>query len=318
MDLVNVHKENGHAQNIHVQVNKMKHLFMWNGRNVLYLISNIKFIIFITATCSVFGDPHYKTFDGKMFDFQGRCNHVMVTDKCGDVDKETIRIEVNTMSCGEQQVTCAKEITAIIHDTKFILRRGMKKAIIEKQENSTQPDHFKVFNFAGSYVHIVTDYGISLMWDNGTRLYVNADPKLSDSLCGLCGNFDGNEANDFTTFQGDVTGSSVIFGDSWKSEDSCPLTKEIFDTCKERPHRHDPSKAECAIIKSDKFKACHKLVNPVPYYERCVFDVCGCDKIGDCDCVCDAVGAYQKECQDEGVFIEWRKGHHICGMTHYI
>ena len=248
-----------------------------------------------------------------MFDFQGRCKHVMVTDKCAEnfSTEEKIHIEVNSMSCGSQDVTCAKEIIAKIYGTTFILKKGTKKAEIVSSEESISD--YEVYNFAGSYVHIITNHGLSLMWDNGTRLYITADSKLSGKLCGLCGNFDGNEANDFVTFQGDVTGSSLMFGNSWRSNDFCPLAKDVFDTCKSRPHRLDPSKRECSIIKSDKFKSCHSLVNPIPYYDRCVFDVCGCDQIGDCDCVCDAVAAYQKECQDEGVFVDWRKGHQICG-----
>ena len=44
--------------------------------------------------------------------------------------------------------------------------------------------------------------GLTIMWDVGTRVYVKLEPRFKSQVCGLCGNFDGNALNDFTTRQG--------------------------------------------------------------------------------------------------------------------
>ncbi|CAM2115403.1 unnamed protein product [Caretta caretta] len=48
-------------------------------------------------------------------------------------------------------------------------------------------------------------------------------------------------------------------------------------------------------------------INPMPYYESCVSDFCGCDSVGDCECFCTSVAAYSRSCNRVGVCIDWRR-----------
>jgi hypothetical protein len=37
-----------------------------------------------------------------------------------------------------------------------------------------------------------------------------------------------------------------------------------------------------------------------------MFDTCGCDLGGDCECLCTAIATYAQECNIHGVPIKWR------------
>ncbi len=43
-----------------------------------------------------------------------------------------------------------------------------------------------------------------------------------------------------------------------------------------------------------------------PYIAACEYDSCGCNRGGDCECLCAAIAAYVRMCNRAGVHIKWR------------
>eukprot|EP00795_Rhopilema_esculentum_P014538 gene14538-5605_t len=254
--------------------------------------------------CSAYGDPHYTSFDGKKFMFQGSCEYVMVQDFCNGKNG-TFRVQTQNVVCGSTGVTCAKDITVQVGDTVLQMERG--KEITAKPEVGalTMTAKYDIVS-SGIYTILVTDIGLSVIWDGGTTVYVSLSPTYKGKTCGLCGNFNGDRADDFQTPENDVSVLATSFGDSWSTQQNCPNAQDPPNACVFHKNRAPWAHKQCNILNKEPFIQCHEAVNPKPYFDACFLDTCSCDLGGDCECLCTAVSAYASECSKQGVHIRWR------------
>ncbi|XP_076800960.1 uncharacterized protein LOC143445613 isoform X3 [Clavelina lepadiformis] len=259
------------------------------------------------GVCSAYGDPHYETFDKERYEFHGDCTYVLAEDFCED-GVGSFRITVENVPCSSGGVTCTKAVKLTLFDTVIHLIRGFQPIISKNPfPNHGMPKaEFRVVK-AGLFLIVKTKIGLTLFWDVGTRVYVKLEPKYKHEVCGLCGNFDGNAHNDFKTRQGEIESAANLFGDSWKAFSTCPSSEEEpIHPCTVNPQRVDWAKFSCRILMEHPFSECHAQVDPTAYYDSCIWDSCGCDRGGDCECYCTAVAAYVRECNDQDVHIRWR------------
>ncbi|XP_075924085.1 uncharacterized protein LOC116943709 [Petromyzon marinus] len=276
------------------------------------------------GVCSVYGDPHYKTFDGRAYDFQGNCQYVLartiyslidysslnLTDM-GDVDNDGFVLTVENVPCGSSGVTCTKNI-----GLKYWRAHNgdIFKIDLVRGKNVVDPTGNFIIRRAGLYLFVDTPIGVSIQWDYSTRLYIRLHPKYMGLVEGLCGNFNGDQNDDFVTpAAGPPEEMPNIFGDSWKVHAYCAPAVVINDTCLTHPHRAAWSQRKCGVLRSSLFADCQGVVAVAPYVDRCLYDACGCDSGGDCECLCTAIAAYAYECSANGVPIEWRSDE-LCPM----
>ncbi|XP_076592712.1 mucin-5B-like [Chaetodon auriga] len=249
------------------------------------------------ATCQLYGDGHYITFDYWRFDFNGQCEYTLLEDYCG-TGHGSFRIITENVPCGDKGFTCSKSIKIFLEDSEFQLK---DETFIIVKGGSQNVQEQKM----GLFLVIKINPGILLMWDQKTSISIKLSAKFQGQVCGLCGNFDGNSKNDFTTRSQEIVADVQEFGNSWKMS-NCPFPKETTNPCKSNPFRAAWAQAQCNVIYSDTFKSCHMQVDPVPYFDSCKKDSCACDYGGDCECLCTALAAYAKACNEAGSCIRWR------------
>ncbi|XP_035688751.1 SCO-spondin-like [Branchiostoma floridae] len=256
------------------------------------------------GVCIASGDPHYITFDGKSFSFQGGCNYILSKD----LVTNEFAITAENVPCGTSGVTCTKSVTIIIGSTVISLVRGRKVTVNDvpilppKAYNGTG----LVIHKSGIYVIVSSVIGLEVKWDGQTRVYVKLDPVFEGKVGGLCGNYDGNAENDFTARQGGVESVAHMFADTWRVSTSCMETEPpTMHPCKSSA-RETYAKKMCGVLTGPMFEPCHSVVPYEMYYAWCVYDSCGCDYGGFCECMCTAISLYAQMCSDNGIYIRWR------------
>ncbi|CAM5083901.1 unnamed protein product [Natator depressus] len=260
------------------------------------------------ATCLAFGDPHYRTFDGRALHFQGTCTYVLAQD----CQREDFSIHVTNDDRGRPGVAWTKEVTVRVGDTVVQLLQDWLVRVdgqvvtlpflkephlyIERQTNT---------------VLLNTNIGVKVLWSGRSQLEVSVPGTYKGHTCGLCGNFNGHPQDDARLRSGQLARSEAAFGNSWRvlsgngTGGPCADGRDV-DPCKEAGYRaRKEANARCKVLKSGAFEPCHPLVPPEPFFAACVYDLCACGA-GAEPCLCDALEAYAALCRQAGLALRWR------------
>ncbi|KAG8439516.1 hypothetical protein GDO86_005641, partial [Hymenochirus boettgeri] len=264
------------------------------------------------AECSVVGDAHFTTFDGRYFTFLGTCQYILVKG----TGKEKFTITVQKASCDQNfDQTCIQSITLVIDEDinkqVTLLRDG------EIQYGSNQGfilnGDVEVRNLSSMFIQVKTKFGIRIQFAKaGDRLYIKASTAWKRRTMGLCGTFNGNLRDDFLSPAGMIEGTPQLHANAWKISSACltPMNIPIVDPCD--INIQNVGYAEhCNVINQDLFAPCHTYVSPGLYYQLCRFDACKCGS----NCLCNALAHYAYICNKHGVTVHFRSQVSFCGVV---
>ncbi|XP_076799666.1 uncharacterized protein LOC143444348 isoform X2 [Clavelina lepadiformis] len=262
------------------------------------------------GNCMAFGDPHYRTFDGRMVHFQGTCRYLMTSDCM----KGHFRIEVENSNRGGSYgaVTWTDKVFITIASHKVVLNSEYNVSINGtdiRQLPILIPPHLFIGK-SGNQILLNSHIGVQVLWNAAQRhLEVFVPGTYKRRTCGLCGNFNNYPQDDLRLRNARMTSSEVVFGNNWKiagrNIPACPDVEDV-DPCESLTYaQRKRVNNACKVIRSELFSACHQVVNPEMYFSACLHDVCAC---GDNNrfCLCDALEAYAAQCRRSGVVVRWR------------
>lgn len=294
------------------------------------------------AQCGASGDPHYRTFDGAHYSFQGQCEYRLVGTAChvsgAYGDSKSFEVQVrNSKRPYSVTVTEAAAVNLpdigvveLLRDRTLLNGVAMDDTVVRLcpagttdsgvDNDSPSPGCAIITHHNSGRWRVNIKYeaqgrtfGAEVQWSRGSRIRVTLSHELEDGVCGLCGDFDDDRANDksFASQHGYwLAGSTNL--------------PSLFTTVLERPGAeseciagststtapgHTTTQAPCVALdaieqsRADSmcniisdvegpYAACHEKVDPADFVADCLFDVCALGA----DIGCDTIMAYEQAC----------------------
>ncbi|XP_038420414.1 mucin-6-like [Canis lupus familiaris] len=264
--------------------------------------------------CSLEGGSFVTTFDARPYRFHGTCTYILLQspqlpdgaslvasyDKSGYSHSETALAAIIYMS---------REDKIVISQDEVFTHNGNTKWLPYKTRNIT------VFRQTSTHIQMTTTFGLELViqLEPVFQAYITIGPQFRGQTRGLCGTFNGDTTDDFMASTGIVEGTASLFVDSWRTG-NCPASLEReTDPCSMSQLNKVCAETHCSVLvrNGSVFEKCHAMVNPRPFYKRCVYQACNYEKT--ILHVCAALSDYARVCATRGILLrDWRNSVDNC------
>uniref|UniRef100_A0A803JSD6 Zonadhesin n=1 Tax=Xenopus tropicalis TaxID=8364 RepID=A0A803JSD6_XENTR len=265
---------------------------------------------FTFGECTIYGDPHYYSFDKMTHHFMGVCTYTLAKFCSNSSSLPYFNVEAKNEHRGNPSVSWVQKVMVEVYDYHItivkdepnrVLLNGIWKTLPISLRNGTL-----TVERSGRYILVETDFKLTVSYDTDHTVEVKVPTIYFNQTCGICGNLNNDYNDEYLMPNGQQAQDSHQFGNSWKVDDDDPTCTPVPPPPICPPEKEESYKSEAfcgpLISKDSPFQVCHSVINPDAFFESCVFDLC---VIGD-DFLCTALESYAGACQRAGVKIQWR------------
>ncbi|PAA86063.1 hypothetical protein BOX15_Mlig010037g1 [Macrostomum lignano] len=261
--------------------------------------------------CRAFGDGYYVSFDGRAFRYYAGSLETLL------LQLPQLRVATRSVACGSSRPSvCARLVKIRLAGGDEI--RVLQGRIIAGLRHVDGEAVVLTATAALGGLHFLR-IGVSIVWDRGTRLTINAArPRSGQPIGGLCGNFNGDATDDYRTPGGLLALSPDEFGRSWtlESDYAQPIPESEYDQgCLKSRENFDWSFARCGLLRDQRgpFGRCLSVLNEDRLeflHDACLREACRCRRTvkdaANCDGLCNLMAAAADECAGLNVTVDWR------------
>ena len=229
----------------------------------------IMIVFSATGVCTVFGDPHYRTFDGKIYNFQGPCKYLLAEDEVGKMFSIRVRNDART----SPWFTWTRMLSVYLGGTKIGLHQRLVVKVDRKRvklpfKNSAEYSIVR----SGNNVIFEAALGVKITWDGDSFVEVSVSSRFKRRMSGLCGNYNGLATDDMMGRDHRLYFDGEQFGTTWRvgSQAACTIDQQFKQNgtlCRIDPIRKKRARRACSLLLGPIFSPCRKKVNVKQYYK---------------------------------------------------
>ncbi|KFV50302.1 Mucin-2, partial [Tyto alba] len=272
--------------------------------------------------CTGWGDPHYMTFDGLYYSYQGNCTYVLVEEIDKKVDN--FGVYIDNYHCDTRDVVSCPRTLIVRHETQEVRIATVKpnslqvEVTVNRQTVALPYKKFGLSIYESGINRVVEIPELKMnVTYNGLSFSIRMPYSLfGNNTQGQCGTCNNNTADDCMLPNGNIAQNCETMADHWQvvdpSKPQCSPGLIPTKTPTTTPVQPCKESLICELLLGSVFEPCHAFVQPEKYYAACVFDSCVLPNL---DLECSSLQIYAATCADQSVCIDWRS--HTNGVCSY-